>query len=437
MFGDRKTISGVVAGRLCLGCGACAWACPNEAIELRNFVDHGIRPVRDSRKCENCGDCLAVCSGVDLSHDRNTWAADTLPELAEGWGPALELWEGYATDQQIRFEGSSGGVATALALFCLENLGMSGVLHAGMDSDRPYLSRAAFSRTREELLQRVGSRYAPVAVCSGLDSIETAPGESMLLAKPCDIAAARKACALSPSLEKKLSLAVAIFCGGTPSTSGSIELLRQLGVAIDDVASLRYRGFGWPGNASAETSSAEGHRKEMSYQQAWDKILTRHRPLRCLMCPDGTGEFADIACGDPWYRPVKDGEKGTTLIVVRTHLGRKILREAIDQKYIVAQPCGAEVLSRSQPGLLNRRHHVWPKQVALRVMATRAPRFRGFALLRGWLRLRAGRKFVSFFRALRHAIGLRKRGALRFSPQQIQDSLANRPVEIITVEANA
>ena len=360
-----------------------------------------------------------------------------MTELIEGWGPVLELWEGYAADQQIRFIGSSGGVATALGLFCLENVGMSGVLHAGMDADRPYLSRTAFSCTREELLRCAGSRYAPVAVCAELNIIETVPGESMLLAKPCDIAAARKACALRPNLEKKLGLAVAIFCGGTPSTSGSLELLSQLGVAPDDLASLRYRGCGWPGRASAEIKHADANRLEMSYQQAWDTILTGYRPLRCLMCPDGTGEFADIACGDPWYRPAEDGEKGTTLIVVRTPLGRKILREAIKQKYIIAERRGADVLSRSQPGLLNRRRHVWPKQIALRTVAMQVPRFRGFAIRHGWLRLRAWRKFVSFYRALRHAMGLRRRGVLQLNPQQVHDAEPNRSIEVVPVEANA
>jgi coenzyme F420-reducing hydrogenase beta subunit len=61
-----------------------------------------------------------------------------IPELKKQWGTVLEVWEGYASDPEIRFRGSSGGLCTALSLFCLEKEIGSGVVHIGSDPGRPW-----------------------------------------------------------------------------------------------------------------------------------------------------------------------------------------------------------------------------------------------------------------------------------------------------------
>ena len=429
-----RNIEDVVAYDMCQGCGACAYVCASNAIELCNFIDHGIRPVVDSAKCAGCGECMSCCSGAHLTHERQWSRTRVMGELAEEWGHALGVWEGHASDPEIRFRGGSGGVATALGLYCVEREGMHGVLHVGMDPERPHLNRTVFSRTREELVACTGSRYSPAAVCGALAEIENAPAPCAMIAKPCEIAAADMARAIRPGLDQNLGLTVSIFCGGTPSTSGTLALLGKLGTEPDQIRSLRYRGCGWPGMTGVELKAGGPDRLEMTYQEAWDTILTKHKPLRCQLCPDGTGEFADIACGDPWYRPIECGEKGTTLIVVRTERGRRILHEAIQAGYVQAEARRADVLPRSQKGLLNRRRHVWPKLAAFRLLRVPTPRFSGFSLWRGWLRLRPKRRLISLYRALRRAAGLRRRGPQQYTDEQIKSALpVHRPQASSTV----
>ncbi len=290
---------------------------------------------------------------------------------------------------------------------------MHGVLHVGMDPDKPYLNQTVMSRSREELTGRTGSRYAPAAVCAELGAIESAASPCVLIAKPCDIAAAQKARRIRPALDRNLGLTISIFCGGTPSTRGTLELLKHLAVEPEDIGDLRYRGHGWPGMTGVNLkTSDDGQRVEMTYNKAWDTILTRHKPFRCHICPDGTGEFADIACGDPWYRPIEPGEKGETLIVVRTERGRELLRRAMAAGDISAQPRSASVLPGSQNGLLMRRRHASPKILALWLFMLPYPRFRGMSLFRSWWNLPFQRNWVSFYRALREALSFRRRGGL-------------------------
>ena len=88
------------------------------------------------------------------------------------FGPALEIWVGHATDPEIHNSGSSGGATTALALYCLENENMGSVLHSEMDPENPWINRTVVSKTKEDLVARTGSRYAPASPCDSFDLIE-------------------------------------------------------------------------------------------------------------------------------------------------------------------------------------------------------------------------------------------------------------------------
>ena len=141
-----------------------------------------------------------------------------IKQLGKRWGRIIELWEGYAADPEIRFKGSSGGLCTALSLFCLEKGYAGGVLHIGSDPERPLKNKTVRSASREELVSRTGSRYSPASPCDGLECIEEARHPSVFVGKPCDVAGLRMAQAIHPELEQKTFLVIGFFCAGTPST---------------------------------------------------------------------------------------------------------------------------------------------------------------------------------------------------------------------------
>ena len=289
-----RSVSDVVSWRLCVGCGACLPACPEKRITMIDLPDEGLRPRLGTAACGSCDTCVQVCPGVSV---RQQPSANGLAALADGWGSILEIWEGYAADPEVRFNGSSGGLATALALYCLEKGGMSGVLHTGPDAEQPLKNKTHFSQSRTELLERTGSRYAPASPCDGIGQIEVASGPSVFIGKGCDVEAIRKAQALRPELDAKIGIAIGIFCAGTPSTQATLDLLTRLGADPGGVAAIHYRGKGWPGHF---TVTMRDGRPPVSipYMEAWG-FLQKYRPYRCYLCPDATAELADISCGDP------------------------------------------------------------------------------------------------------------------------------------------
>jgi len=389
-------VSDVVKWRLCLGCGACEYACPEKKIKLINFIDQGIRPVvLPTGDCSGCSDCVTVCPGVGVSHDPMMKTAEgVINMLTEGWGPVLEIWEGHATDKVIRFNGSSGGLASALALYCVENEGMRGVVHVGNDSEEQYKNKSTFSRTRDDILATTGSRYSPASPCDLFQAIEDAEGACVFIGKPCDLEGLRKTQSIRPDLSKNIGVAIGIFCAGTPSTQGTVDLLAKYGISHEDVEELRYRGRGWPGSFSVRLKSDSEWLELATYEEAWD-FLQAYRPYRCHVCPDGTSEFADISCGDPWYRSIDADEPGKSLVLVRSEKGREIVKGAIKAGYIQLTPVKPEILERSQKELLRKRGAIWGRVTTMKTLGIPAPHFQGFSLLRNWLKLSGGQKIRS------------------------------------------
>jgi len=384
-----RSIVDVAEKHMCTGCGVCEYLQPDD-IAMVDDLDRGRRPVmRPGRENADTSFALSACPGTGLEHGPMPEGA--IDELIEGWGPVLQLWEGAAADDEIRLAGSSGGAASALALHGLQHGGAAGVLHIAARDDIPWLNRTQLSTTRDELVAATGSRYAPASPCDGLDLVEAADGPCVMIGKPCDVAAARSAMALKPELADKVMVTIGIFCAGAPSTNGTLKWAEKvIGAAPDEIASMRYRGNGWPGEAvveikrkdEVEAARASERRASESYADSWG-FLQAHRQWRCYVCADHTGEFADISVGDPWYRPT-DGDPGRSLVMARTERGRQFILDAILSGALALEDCAADILPASQPNLLETRGATFGRIIACRSVGVATPKYRNMPTASLW-----------------------------------------------------
>ncbi len=359
----------------------------------------GYRPVFDDPNCADCHDCVQVCPGAQVDGTLEIGGLPTVTEADREFGPTLEIWEGWATDPEIRLRASSGGVLSALSLYCLEHGSFDGVIHAGMDPVRPWLNENFVSSTREEVLARAGSRYSPSMPCAALGQIERG-GRYVFVGKPCDAAAVAAMRRREGVVAETIGLVLTFFCAGTPSTRGTLDLLEHLQVDPQTVRTLHYRGAGWPGDFRLERHDDSGERLSVSYQESWGH-LTSYRPLRCNLCPDGLGHVADISCGDAWQHYEEDGNPGRSLILVRTENGRILLQDAARAGYVTLKRVGASDVLRAQSNLLERRRTLFGRLAAFQLMGVPIPRYKGFWLLHGWLRSGLGRQVRSVGGTLR------------------------------------
>jgi len=136
--------------------------------------------------------------------------------------------------------------------------------------------------------------------------------------------------------------------------------------------------------------------------RSWGDILSNYGQFRCRVCPDSTGELADISCGDPWHREIRPDDPGQSLVLVRTERGREILHKAMKAGYIQLDRVEPDTLPQSQKALLRRRRHLWGRLLAMRIMRVPTPHFKGFSLYSNW-------RCLPFFEKIRSVLGTVRR----------------------------
>lgn len=411
-----ENVEDVVAWGMCVGCGACAYTCPNNAVSLVNVLTAGIRPQVDAAGCESCGACLVGCPGYTVDATSPAFSVKGRSAAEQEIGKTLEIWQGYACDAEIRFRAASGGVMSALALYCLEHEGMGAVTHTGPNAAQPWRNETGRSRNRSDLLARSGSRYAPASPCDGLGAIEAADAPGVFMGKPCDAAAAVRLSEERSELADRIGLVMTHFCAGTPSTQGTLDLITSQGINPDELTELRYRGKGWPGEFRCET---EADKASVPYPESWDKLY-KYVPFRCRLCCHGMGQVSDIACGDAWQDFDNSGNPGLSLVLVRTERGRILVHNAMLAGYVHLESVDAAAVMKGQMNLLKKRRQAFGRLLAMKLLLIPTPRFAGFELWSGWNSLSPRERWDSITGTLKRII---KRGLWRRQKIGIEKSI--------------
>jgi len=406
-----KTIKDVVGWGLCVGCGACQYFCGKDSIALKNIETIGIRPIFKKEQDVNYSECLKFCPGYSIGSIRNKHHNNHVisnPLI----GPALEIWQGYASDKDIRYNASSGGALSALASYCLEKENMEFVLHVGMDQDTPWHNKTVQSKSRTDLLTRAGSRYAPSSPCEALALIEASSRPCVFIGKPCDAAAVSALRKYRPKLDKNLGLVLTFFCAGPPCTTGTLSLLKELNIEKQNANEIRYRGKGWPGNFQV-TFNNRTEDKSLSYEESWGKLVKHHRSFRCNLCPDGLGELADISCGDAWHlHDINQEDIGRSLVLARSKRGLDILHRAMERGYLQLEPSKPTDVIKAQP-LICRRAEIFGRLLAMKTLFMPIPQFAGFPLSKVWQKNPIKIKIKTYLGTLRRLL---TRGLWRQKP---------------------
>lgn len=389
------TVKDIVDYQLCTGCGLCSYIV-DEEIMLENSEGE-YRPNYKDISAKDQSLIVKTCPGINLNRADIEGQLTKLSE--KKWGKIIQVFESSATDTLIRFKGGSGGVVSALAQFALASGHYSGVLQVKSDKAYPLKNISNYSTTFDEIIESAGSRYAPASPLSSLSAVIRASKPSVIVGKPCDIAAVNNMEKFDAALRDKTPLKIAIFCAGVPSGRGNKEYLKDVtGRESESLSSLKYRGEGWPGTWKAEF--ADGNVFERTYAESWSK-LTKSRQWRCLICPDHSGEFADISVGDPWYREVQNGETGSSMVIVRTRKGLNFVNKAVENGIISREQIKEELIDDAQKNLLFNNTQLFGRLLALSIAFLPKPNYAGFKLYNNWNELSFKLKVMSVISTLK------------------------------------
>jgi coenzyme F420 hydrogenase subunit beta len=376
----RRAVEKVVKDGNCTGCGGCALLSTN--IEMKLDSSGFMRPTFLQEAVSDSDPNLVrlfrrMCPGVSVSE-----RADPTLLHHPTFGKFVSAWEGRATDDLVRKTGSSAGVLTALSTWLIESNQTALVVGSARDQVKPSRTVPVAIMSREEALLSAGSRYAPV---SNLQLLKPNAATNAFVGKPCEASAAKQLFDATKVPEESRPVLLSFFCAGTPSQNATEELVRKLGVEVEDVRTLDYRGNGWPGDFRLGLN--DGTDRSMSYHESWGGHLGRDLQWRCKLCVDGTGGHADIAVGDYWHAdekgfPIFSDADGTSAVIARTQRGEALLQQAAAAGVLSLGPLDLRKVAAIQPLQVARKNTLLGRLVGRRLGGKSVPRYRGYSLVR-------------------------------------------------------
>ena len=350
----------------CTGCGLCKRNQKKDFVMVSGF-NHPKLEKKDIDFCKIVCPCF-----------------DTLSKTYENknvWGYYIDSWLGHSSDADIRFQASSGGCITSIAIFLLENKYVDGILHSVKNPEKPWQTITVCSTSSKELKERCGSRYAQSSPLLDIEDLLEPNKRYAFIGKPCDIYSLKKYQEINEKIKQQIIITLSFFCAGQPSENANIKLINELlNTDYRNCKYLSYRGHGWPGKAYAE--GYDGAFGEMNYESSWGKILGRDIRNVCKYCMIGTGEYADISCGDAWYltednEPSFVEKPGRNIIFGRTDNGISIIKKAAESGYIEIENFSdsIELLKYMQPSHYDKKNSMISKVLGMRIFFKPVPRY--------------------------------------------------------------
>jgi len=392
------SLESIVSNGLCCGCGLCQSLAGDKTLEMHVSAAGRMRPVVKQSLPETVEQqILATCPGIVV---RGSEAP--APQQDVVWGPAHRMARGHATDPDIRYTAASGGAISAISQYLLETKQVRLVLQVTTDKAKPLRARPQLSTSRTDILTGAGSWYGPVAPLQDVHSLLDAGEPFAVVGKPCDIAAMRNLARQDPRVDQLVPYMLSFFCEGVPDDTMVTQLLNYHGLNASDVAQLRYRGLGCPG--PTRLVSQDGRTFDLSYQQVWYGDFKWTLQFRCKICPDATGELADIAAGDVWDggKPVSESPDGENAIIARTARGAQLLADMEAAGKLRLTPLGYRDLDRVQPHQVSRKRGLWGRLAAMALRGAVRPRYRH-------LRLYQAARGAGFISSLKNLVGTWRR----------------------------
>ncbi len=341
-----RGLSRIIDGGLCHRCGSCVGICPTSALGLSQ---DGYPTVKSLSACTDCDLCVKVCPGDEFdfyeTHQKNY---GQLGDIASTHGHFLEATLAYATDSELRKNGTSGGLITAILLSLLEKGEIDGAVVITSDPDVLWRGKPIVARTREEILASTKSKYAISPTNSVFSEILATPGRYVLVGLPCQIHGYTKAAELDPRLRERIILTIGLYCHAAVEHEGYEIVWNSLGKAREGANKFVSRIGKHPG--TPYVLYPDGKSKPVYFPEKKGyrpssiemiNILYRlYSPARCLTCFDASSEFADIAVGDPWMAP-PDKEvnfyEGWSFALLRSPRAQRVYHKLVADKVIVSK----------------------------------------------------------------------------------------------------
>lgn len=302
---------------LCVGCGACAVACPVDAIRVLQDADGFWKAEVDETKCILCGKCIKVCPCCAAVQSKP--ARDAV------------LFSFKSSDPNVLLRSTSGGAANALASHLLQQ----GYCIVGcMYDQQSQQARHVLIRNQEDLPLLQGSKYIQSNFSDAAQAMHDCSEPMAVFGTPCQIAGTRRILRNRDDV-----VYVDLVCHGVPSAHlfrKYREYIAQAsGVNADQMQmSFRYKPSGW---REIHLHATDG-KKEYTADKHSDPFFRMFEVGNCYNescyeCRWRVDSEADIRLGDYWGPRFSGDTTGVNMAVCFTARGSELMKELSSAGY--------------------------------------------------------------------------------------------------------
>jgi coenzyme F420 hydrogenase subunit beta len=358
-FGIREVIS----EGFCIGCGSCTTQSAATKIEFNQFGElvaniSGASEKEIASMDKVCPFSSTAKNETELSEIAFKSEKDV--RFGDEIGAFTGLYAGYS--ETHRKWGSSGGIVSWMLSELLSTGVVDKVLVVGKNNEGDRFFDFKVVADSIELQTTGTSFYYPVSFDGALKYILENPGRYAITGVPCFHKALRQLKEINPLIAERVTIQIGIVCGQMKSAFYLEYLDRKAGKTAPLVNACFRR--------KDESSRADDYLFEGTYINATNQVETRSvrnseigsnwamglfKPRACDFCDDVFAETADISVMDAWLdQYVQDG-KGTSLIVTRTNLLKKLLETGKTNNALELNAVSEKDIVESQRGGLNHR----------------------------------------------------------------------------------
>lgn len=326
----------IVSKNVCTGCTSCMNMCPKQAIYMEENEEGFKYPVINQEKCIDCGLCKKVCPVLNTKQNESL----------------NKCYVGYAIEDKVKENTSSGGIFLTIANYILDNNGI--VIGAAFDNENRLIHMAISDKAKLDKLK--GSKYLQ----SDLGKIFTHVKENvndkkiLFVGTPCQVAG------LKSYLQRDYDnlICIDLVCHGVPSPKLFEKYVKELEKKNSDKVinyNFRDKSTGW-NNYSNTINFKNKSISQLANENNYMKLFLSDIALResCYTCNFKLGnKYSDITLGDFWgvqnYYPEMYDKKGVSAIIINTEKGKKIFEGIKNQ--LNFKNCKIEEIVSGNPSL--------------------------------------------------------------------------------------
>lgn len=282
----------------CTGCSACIDSCGRNAISLVDTYDT-INAYIDETKCVRCNRCIGVCPVIN-------------PVIKN---EGIQWWQGWSNDERLRRSSSSGGIASSLSQYFIDD---GGYVASCCYEGNKFVYRIA--KSKEELEGFAGSKYVksdPSGMYKKVKELLQAQKKILFIGLPCHVAGMRNYVGDCENL-----VLVDLICHGTPSIKTFHKFVEQNEKNVNRNKKWLFRENGRFGiNFDSNIGITDAFMLSFLYCLNYTE--------NCYSCKyTGIKRCSDITLGDSWGSDLTDEIKsGISLIICSTQRGTTLIKK--------------------------------------------------------------------------------------------------------------